>query len=455
MQQDVNHDGQSHSASRIAHGAGQLSLIEHALCPLAPRSPAAGGWVHESSYQYTDATGQRRTANVRVICPLGLTASDEFYLWGLLALALSQPEANIEFHATPHYCLRQLGIVDQHARRGGRQYAQFARALERISAVTYQNDGFYDPVRREHRRVAFGFLSYSLPLDPDSSRAWRIVWDAVFLEFAAAIGGHLRFDLAVYRALDPASRRLFLLVSKLFQRQRRTPAFDLESVGLDVLGFAPSLAVRDLKIKVKRCVEQLAAHHIVALSDEHPPIRPGRQGRDILQVTRGSHYARRRAAKATVESPLSDFMRQIGLDARAISRCLSRFPAGLLQQWLDITLAAREKHGESFFKKSAAAYFVDNVQKAAQGKRTPPDWWHDLVRHERRLQVQFARQERPGMKVVDKADADRELLTAVERQFRAAGQSATAALASARQFVACCRQQASPLTLASLKKILT
>ena len=97
-------------------------------------------------------------------CPLGLTAHDEFYLWGLLALTFSQPEPESEFHATPHYCLRQLGVIDQHDRRGGRQYRQFSTALERLSAVRYQNQAFYDPVRAEHRRVSFGLFSYSLPL---------------------------------------------------------------------------------------------------------------------------------------------------------------------------------------------------------------------------------------------------------------------------------------------------
>lgn len=457
MRRNGTNDGRDHSAGTITHAAGQLSLIEHALCPLAPRPSATGGWAHESNYQYTDSTGQRRTAHVRVICPLGLMPSDEFYLWGLLALTLSQPKVIPEFHATPHYCLRQLGVIDQQARRGGRQYARFAQALERLSAVTYQNDGFYDPIRREHRRVAFGFLSYSLPLDPASSRAWRIVWDTVFLECAAAIGGHLRFDLAIYRQLDPASRRLLLLVSKLFQRQPRTPPFELQFLGQDVLGFAPSLTARDLKVKVRRCIEQLAAHDVISLAGNLLPIHPGRQGTDVVQLVRGKHYGRRPAsltAKSIVESPLTDLMRQIGLDARAVSRCLTRFPAGVLQQWLDITLAAREKHGELFFRKSAAAYFIDNVQKAAQGTRTPPDWWHDLVRDERRVQAECARQEPNPLQAADAANPDRDLLTAAMRQFRAAGQSAAAARASAEQFVACCRLQNKPVTLASLKKFL-
>ena len=121
----------------IRQGIGQLSLVEHALCPLDSRSISNVALFHESYYHFTDRSGHRRKARVRVTCPLGLTPVDEFYLWGLLSLTLSQAESTPEFHATPHYCLRQLGVIDQHARRGGRQYEQFAKSLERLAAVTY------------------------------------------------------------------------------------------------------------------------------------------------------------------------------------------------------------------------------------------------------------------------------------------------------------------------------
>ena len=67
--------------------------------------------------------------------------------------------------------------------KGGKSYRLFREALRRLSAVRYQNDGFFDPIRREHRAVSFGLLSYSLPLAPDSSRAWRILWDPLFFEY--------------------------------------------------------------------------------------------------------------------------------------------------------------------------------------------------------------------------------------------------------------------------------
>ena len=441
-------------------GVGQLSLVEHALCPLSARAEATAGRIHESHYRYTNAAGERRTAQVRVICPLGLTTTDEFYLWGLLALTLSQPEPIAEFHVTPHYCLRQLGLIDQHGRRGGRQYQQFARSLERLSAVHYQNDGFYDPLRLEHRRVGFGFLSYSLPLAADSSRAWRIVWDGVFFELAAAVGGHLRFDLDVYRQLDAASRRLFLFLSKLFRRRSLTYPIELEFLGRQVLGFAPTLAKRDLKVKVVRCIERLAEHEIVDALDASQTIRRNKLGTQTVQLARGDYFNRRQqiARKKhlkTADSPLIELMQAIGLDDRSITRCLSRYPTDLVQQWVDITLAARERHGASFFRKSAAAYFIDNVQKAALGQRTPPDWWHDLRREENHRQAKLCRQERSRKSTIESADPISALTESLARQFRSVGQSAESADENARRFVALCPASSEKFDIATLLRIVS
>ena len=109
-------------------GVGQLSLVEHALCPLETKRGA--NLVHRVCYRFTDAQRRRQTAQVRVFAPLGLFPGDELYLWGLLALTLSQPEADGSLDATPHWCLRQLGLIDAGKRRGGRQYRQFSAALE-------------------------------------------------------------------------------------------------------------------------------------------------------------------------------------------------------------------------------------------------------------------------------------------------------------------------------------
>ena len=165
------------------HGFAQLSLIEHALCPLDRERSLVQGFQHQATYRFMDKHRHMKTANAEVHAPYGLSANDEFYLWGLLALTFSEKEPEQIFTATPHFCLRQLGCVDAEGDRGGRDYRNFRQALKRLAAVNYANDGFWDPVRAEHRDVSFGFLSYSLPLDAKTSRAWRFAWNPLFFEF--------------------------------------------------------------------------------------------------------------------------------------------------------------------------------------------------------------------------------------------------------------------------------
>jgi hypothetical protein len=127
-------------------GMGQLTLVEHSLCPLDPGASLVENLVHDSAFFFMDRNRHFRQARARIISTAGLSASDEFYLWGLLALTFAQPQADANLFATPHYCLRHLGVIDQHVRRGGQQYQQFAKAIERLSQVTYFNDCFYDAV---------------------------------------------------------------------------------------------------------------------------------------------------------------------------------------------------------------------------------------------------------------------------------------------------------------------
>ena len=176
-----------------------------------------------------------------MFCPLGLLPQDELFVWGLLALTLADEENGGELHVTRHYLLRQLGLIDAKSRRGGRQYDRITEAIERIAAVQYFNDGFYDAIRSERRRVNFGFFSYSMPADPKSSRAWRVVWDPVFFEFAKVARGALRFDLDIYRKLDAASRRLYLFASKLLCRHEVTHPIDVAEFATNVLGYDPAL----------------------------------------------------------------------------------------------------------------------------------------------------------------------------------------------------------------------
>ena len=176
---------------REGSGRAQLSLVEHALCPLDSSASLRDHLVHETAYGYTYRHGHLKIASVRVMCASGLSAADEFILWGLLALTFNQPSPSTEFHATPHYCMRKLGLVQSSSAKGGKDYRLFRETIKRLARVMYENSAFYDPIRSEHREVGFGFLKYSLPIDTESSRAWRFIWDQQFFELCQATGGRL------------------------------------------------------------------------------------------------------------------------------------------------------------------------------------------------------------------------------------------------------------------------
>jgi hypothetical protein len=435
-------------------GIGQLSLAEHALCPLDTRVSLQQNLRHASEYRYTDADSRGQSARVVVHCPAGLSAGDEFYLWGLLALTFAQPEPQIEFQATPHFCLRRLGIISPDS-KGGKSYRLFRDSLRRLSAVHYQNERFYDPIRREHRAVSFGLFSYSLPVNVDSSRAWRIVWNPLFFEYCRATAGQLRFDLDTYRQLDHASRRLFLLLSKVFWRRSISPRFNVRHLAVDVLGFSTNLATRTLKAKVKRCAEVLTCHKVIAMTMEPNQRLPQKQSkRDCaVQFTRGVYYDRRHSARqsaAIEESPLYDPLCAIGFNLEAVNRILQRFAIEQIQLWADVTLAAIERKGPSFFRRSPQAFFMDNIQNAASGNRTPPEWFWVLRSEEQRRRTARVRRMRgcqtpsPDRSLLHKThtierafsfdQSPAEFVSNVSAHFLAAGQTESDATNNARQF---------------------
>lgn len=353
-------------------GVGQLSLVEHALCPL--ESKRSANLVHRVSYHFTDGQRRRQTAKVRVFAPLGLFPGDELYLWGLLALTLSQPEQDGSLDATPHWCLRQLGLIDAGTRRGGRQYRQFFAALERLSAVSYLSSACYDSVRGEYRQVSFRFFSYSLPANPESNRTWNIVWDEVFFQLVQATGGSMRFDLSLYRSLDPASRRLFLLINKVGYRQGRIPVFDLKHLAVDVLGLSPTLAIRDIKVKVSRTLRRLESTGVIQGSRIQSVV-PRQYS---VSFERGPTLNSKAVRQPNdTDSPLMEGLLTLGFDRDSACSLVRRYPRKLVALWIDITQAALERFGRQHFRKSPMAYLVDSLSKAAQGIRTPPDWWHE------------------------------------------------------------------------------
>jgi hypothetical protein len=365
--------------SVIRAAVGQLTLIEHCLCPLDARVSLQDNFVHETSFAYSK-NKQRKKARVRVSCPGGLSTEDEFFLWGLLSLTLSQPKPSADFHATRHYCLRQLGKIDSR-RRGGRQYQQLAESLERLSLVSYRNDAFYDPIRSEHRRVSFGFLSYSLPLDEESSRTWHIAWDPIFFGYCMAARSVLAFDFEVYSELDAASRRLFLFLHKMFWRYRATPPADVRELGTNVLGFSDSLRTTEIRVRIRRAAERLRERGIIAGDCQ---FLKQSKGQYSVRFAKGTYFNRKteRPMANRIESTLNEPLRSIGFAEHEVQRILHKFAEHLVQQWSDVTLAALEHKGRSFFKRSPQAFFMHNIQQAALGTRTPPDWWVELRKRE-------------------------------------------------------------------------
>ncbi len=369
----------------VSKGLGQLTLVEHALSPLDCSTKSL---LHRSSFQFVGANGKRQRSVATVAAPFGLLPGDEFFLWGLLGLTFRQPQPSAELYATPHFILRHLGCIDTRSDRGGSAYRGFRESLKRLAATSYHCDGFYDPSRDEHRETGFGFLSYSLPVDPLSSRAWRIIWDPLFFEYCSGSRSCLSFDLNIYRQLDPASRRLYLFLAKIFWRREWTHWIDLQTLAVNVLGFSETIARRNLKQKVKRTVERLGGCGIIHAAepvDTRQLFVDRDDGGSALRLRRGPAY-RKMSSRLDSESirslPIFEPLHSIGLDDRTIGWVAKHYKHNLVQQWADITLAAKERHGLRFFKKSPQAYFMDNLREATENGRMPPDWWWACKREE-------------------------------------------------------------------------
>lgn len=71
---------------RALNGIGQLTLVEHALCPLGTVQVGGEPLSHRTSFQYVSKNGKRETAHAAISAAFGLFPGDEFFLWGLLGL---------------------------------------------------------------------------------------------------------------------------------------------------------------------------------------------------------------------------------------------------------------------------------------------------------------------------------------------------------------------------------
>ena len=214
--------------------------------------------------------------------------------------------------------------------KGGKQYAEFRATIKRLAGVFYQCDAFYDPRLQTFQDTGFGLLKYSLPQRDDSSRAWRIVWDPLFFEYVQATGGKLFFDLTsnTFRDLDPASRRLALLLHKIFWRKGVAP-FELRHLGTNVLGFSPQRLTKYLKCDISHRAEKLLAANFIALPRGVERVsdlfEKREQGRTVIRFERGSYFERHsidqlahHQVKSVADSPLYDPLKTIGFADAAI-----------------------------------------------------------------------------------------------------------------------------------------
>ena len=124
---------------------------------------------------------------------------------------------------------------------------------------------------------------------------------------------------------------------------------------------------------------------------------------------------------------------------------MKRYPARQVQVWSDVTLAALERHGRTFFSRNPQAFFLNNVRHAVENGRTPPDWFVALQQCERRATGARGRENgnnAADIKFLSRIDSSTEDAAAVYEQvvsemlahFQSAGQPTHLAEQNARRF---------------------
>ncbi len=377
-------------------GLTQLSIVEHSLCPIDPRAALKPRLEHCVGYDYTDPTdGRRKTAQVTITAHKGFSAKDEHLLWGLLAVTFSQPEPTEELWVSQDYVNRQLGFAGRSERGGWRSYC-FRTGLHRLAYLIYDADAFYFPDMNEYRPVVMGILKYDRPQDLASKRPWRITWDSKFFDFCKHSSGGLFFDLATYRELDCASRRLFLLLLKIFGDGRKSPRFDSQQLAVNVLGYQSGLPAKKYKQYVTRSAQNLLDRGIVSLppgmGDITQTYRKEAVGRYSIRFQAGEYFLSKHDTASAVpapsvpsDSPHYDPLKEIGFSDKEIADILRDCPSKCIVKAADITLKAVEggknvpkiqKHPKAFFR-----YYVQNLTAKTV---TPPDWYVHAVDREKK-----------------------------------------------------------------------
>lgn len=355
-------------------GVSQLTFAEHALSPLT----ASGPFERVVEYYYSQ-NGKRLLGRANITAIRGYHPRDDFILWGLLALTLSQPEAEPNLYASARYMLKKLGMSE-----GGERVKALREALYRIGGIRYQNDNFYDPVRKIHRWVDFSLLSSNLPYRDESICGWSINWDQTFFDMVKPVGGFLAFDLTTLRELSPAAGRLFLLLQKYFYAGKRkrlyeTPFLDVERLAIHNLGCDAGQTPAEYNRRLKRFISELAELGIVARDTTTERVR---KGVFRVQFKRGEYFDKSPTKKPLKieEQAVFETLSRLGLDENCAHWVLREFSTELINKWADVTFAADE---QGRIRESKQKFFVHHIKEGKAGNLTPPDWY--LAREKEQL----------------------------------------------------------------------
>jgi len=415
----------------VTNGIAQLSVVEHALCPLDPTKSNVRGMYFDTGYFRTDKHGNSKFIPVEMTAGHGLVSDDEFYIWGMLQLAFAQPEPNFQFRATPYYCLRQLGLIDT-KNKGGSAFQHFRDVLKRVGSLSLYSKQFWHPDHGEEREVTLGFLRGDMPTEDDGSRLWTFTFDPNFFDYCNQKAGALRFDLETYRQFDCAGRRVFLNLSKMFHRRTTSPKFDLYHLGTRLMGLSPELPMKKIKQKVARCIDTLAEANIVTfpkgVKSSKELIRKKAIGSyELAPLARGTYFdqpTKLQTQTAVQNSPLYAPLKEIGFNEKETRSVLKTNSRHAVELWVDITTCAMKKpQGFPGFKCHPKAFFLYHISR----KLAPPDWWHAFTKNERRRQYEREHQiqemklyeHRPAWKKA-RTDALKKLIEADSERYQAA-----------------------------------
>jgi hypothetical protein len=190
------------------------------------------------------------------------------------------------------------------------------------------------------------------------------------------------FDLELYRNLDHASRRLFLLLQKQFYRSQFSQWFDVRQLASQQLGFDETQPLKNLKQKVFGCIRKLQQHSVLAASEVPSKlVEKIEKGRYRIRFERGQRFSRSKLSRWNAVLPahrqaVASQLHRIGLEDKTIGWVFRSYKPKAITEWAEITIARMER--KLGFAKTPAAFLMHHLKEASAGKLTPPDWWLDL-----------------------------------------------------------------------------